>query len=60
MILQGIFAPSAKIEDVKNFVKEHLHNPEKPFVICKCSKQSILNVQKINMKEYFYFQLPLP
>ncbi|XP_014368869.2 tether containing UBX domain for GLUT4 [Papilio machaon] len=33
MILQGIFAPTAKIEEVKNFVKEHLHHPEKSFVI---------------------------
>ncbi|XP_028031112.1 tether containing UBX domain for GLUT4 [Bombyx mandarina] len=33
MILQGIFAPTDTIEDVTNFLKEHLAHPEKPFHI---------------------------
>ncbi|CAG4947717.1 unnamed protein product [Parnassius apollo] len=33
MILQGIFSPLKTIEDVMNFIKEYLQNPDKPFVI---------------------------
>lgn len=31
IILQGIFSPSNRIEDVINFIKEHLECPDKPF-----------------------------
>ncbi|CAK1586163.1 unnamed protein product [Parnassius mnemosyne] len=33
MILQGIFSPLQTIEEVMNFIKEYLQNPDKPFVI---------------------------
>ncbi|XP_034831520.1 tether containing UBX domain for GLUT4 [Maniola hyperantus] len=33
MILQGVFTPDNTIEDVQTFVKEHLHNQDKPFHI---------------------------
>ncbi|XP_041987500.1 tether containing UBX domain for GLUT4 [Aricia agestis] len=33
IILQGVFSPSNTIEDVFNFVKEHLHNPNQSFHI---------------------------
>lgn len=35
IILQGVFTPSNTIEDVTNFIKQHLQEPEKPFHICK-------------------------
>ena len=35
MILQGVFTPNNTIEDVQNFVKEHLCETDKPFHICK-------------------------
>lgn len=35
MILQGIFQPTNTIQDVNNFVREHLKTPAKPFLICK-------------------------
>lgn len=38
MILQGIFAPTDTIEDVTNFLKEHLAHPEKPFHICESNE----------------------
>lgn len=31
VILQGVFSPNDKIEDVVNFVKSHLSNPERDF-----------------------------
>ncbi|XP_052741641.1 tether containing UBX domain for GLUT4 isoform X2 [Bicyclus anynana] len=33
MILQGVFTPTNTIEDVQLFVREHLHNQDKPFHI---------------------------
>lgn len=36
IILQGIFTPSNTIQDVMNFIKQHLEEPDKPFLICKC------------------------
>ncbi|KAJ0178277.1 hypothetical protein K1T71_006100 [Dendrolimus kikuchii] len=33
IILQGIFSPTDKIEDIIHFIKEHLENPEKSFHI---------------------------
>ncbi|XP_047534689.1 tether containing UBX domain for GLUT4 isoform X1 [Vanessa atalanta] len=33
MILQGVFTPNNTIEEVQNFVKEHLQNQDKPFHI---------------------------
>lgn len=35
MILQGVFQPTNTIQDVNNFVKEHLKTPDKQFLICK-------------------------
>ncbi|CAH2039607.1 unnamed protein product, partial [Iphiclides podalirius] len=43
MILQGIFVPTKTIEDVMNFIKEHLHNPDKPFVIFTTPLREQLN-----------------
>lgn len=36
IILQGVFTPSNTIQDVMNFIKQHLEEPDKPFLICKC------------------------
>ncbi|XP_039755286.1 tether containing UBX domain for GLUT4 isoform X1 [Pararge aegeria] len=33
VILQGVFTPNNTIEDIQKFVKEHLHNQDKPFHI---------------------------
>lgn len=35
MILQGVFQPTNTIQDINNFVKEHLKTPDKQFLICK-------------------------
>lgn len=35
IILQGIFTPTNTIEDVTDFIKEHLRNPTKKFHTCK-------------------------
>ncbi|XP_068618408.1 tether containing UBX domain for GLUT4 [Battus philenor] len=43
MILQGIFPPTKTIEDVMNFVKQYLHNPNKPFVIFTTPLKEPLN-----------------
>lgn len=37
IILQGVFNPNNTLEDVQNFIKEHLQVQDKPFHICKCS-----------------------
>lgn len=35
IILQAVFSPTDTIQEVIDFIKRHLHNPEKPFHICK-------------------------
>ncbi|XP_047504565.1 tether containing UBX domain for GLUT4 [Pieris napi] len=33
MILQGVFSPMDTVENINNFVKEHIHDPNQPFQI---------------------------
>lgn len=35
IILQGVFLPTDTIQDVIDFIKSHLKNPDKPFHICE-------------------------
>ena len=35
MVLQGLFEPLENVQSIKDFVKEHLKNPEEDFVLCK-------------------------
>ncbi|XP_046968534.1 tether containing UBX domain for GLUT4 [Vanessa cardui] len=43
MILQGVFTPNNTIEEVQNFVKEHLQNPDKAFHIFTTPLKEDLN-----------------
>lgn len=43
MILQGVFTPTNTIEDVQNFVKEHLCEADKPFHIFTTPLKEILD-----------------
>ncbi|XP_050351669.1 tether containing UBX domain for GLUT4 [Nymphalis io] len=43
IILQGVFTPNNTIEEVQNFVKEHLHNQDKPFHIFTTTLKEELN-----------------
>ncbi|CAH0729773.1 unnamed protein product, partial [Brenthis ino] len=50
IILQGVFTPNNTVEDVQNFVKEHLHEQNRPFHIFTTPLKEILD-PKITLLE---------
>lgn len=54
-VLQGVFGLVETVQHVKDFVKNHLDNPECEFSICKYLCDVVLSLRKKSEYIYIYF-----